>query len=169
MIIALLAAFQLAAASRSPAALIVKDANRKVSVPIVASASGPMVRPDQLRPVVPITVSHLTGDRWLLIVGGASIEVEEGLRFARVGDAAFQLARAPEVRKGFLYVPLQLVVELVPRIAGNLAWDADRFELRAFSSTTRYEDRTVSQSGRATSAPRRDDVDSEASRAQISR
>jgi N-acetylmuramoyl-L-alanine amidase len=169
MILALLAAFQLAAASRSPGALVVKDASRKVSVPIVASPSGPIVRPDQLRPVVPITVSHLTGDRWLLIVGGASIEVEEGLRFARVGDAAFQLARAPEVRKGFLYVPLQLVVELVPRIAGNLAWDADRFELRAFSSTTRYEDRTVSQSGRATSAPRRDDADGGASGAQTSR
>ena len=152
MIVALLAAFQLAAASGPPGPLIVKDATRKVSVPLVASPSGPLVRPDHLRPVVPITVSHLTGDRWLLIVGSASIEVEEGVRFARVGEATFQLARAPEVRKGVLYVPLQLVVELVPRIAGNLVWDVDRFELRAFSSTTRYEDRAVSQAGR-TSAP----------------
>ena len=157
MIAALLVAFQIAAASQSPAALVVKDASRKVSVPIVASPSGPLVRPDQLRPVVPITVSHLTGDRWMLIVGGSSIEVEEGLRFARVGETAFQLARAPEVRKRFLYVPLQLVVELMPRIAGNLAWDADKFELRAFSSTTRYEDRTVSQSGRPMTAARRED------------
>ena len=157
MIAALLVAFQIAAASQSPAALVVKDASRKVSVPIVASPSGPLVRPDQLRPVVPITVSHLTGDRWMLIVGGSSIEVEEGLRFARVGETAFQLARAPEVRKRFLYVPLQLVVELMPRIAGNLAWDADKFELRAFSSTTRYEDRMVSQSGRPMTAARRED------------
>ena len=156
MIAALLVAFQIAAASHPPAALVVKDASRKVSVPIVASPSGPLVRPDQLRPVVPITVSHLTGDRWMLIVGGSSIEVEEGLRFARVGESAFQLARAPEVRKHVLYVPLQLVVELMPRIAGNLAWDADKFELRAFSSTTRYEERTVSQSGRPVTAPRRD-------------
>ena len=134
-----------------------------MSVPLVASPSGPLVRPDQMRPVVPITVSHLTGDRWLLIIGGASIEVEEGVRFARVGDAAFQLARAPEVRKGVLYVPLQLVVELVPRIAGNLAWDVERFELRAFSSTTRYEDRAVSQAGRASTPGPRDGVDDVAS------
>ena len=159
MIVALLTAFQLAAASRSASALVVKDASRKVSVPIVASSSGPLVRPDQLRPVVPITVSHLTGDRWMLIVGGSSIEVEEGVRFARVGETAFQLARAPEVRKNFLYVPLQLVVELVPRIAGNLAWDVDKFELRAFSSTTRYEDRAVAQSGRAMPTNRRNDAD----------
>jgi len=162
MILALLAAFQLAAASRTPAALVVKDASRKVSVPIVASATGPLVRPDQLRPVVPITVSHLTGDRWILIIGGSSIEVEEGLRFARVGDAAFQLARAPEVRKGALYVPLQLVVELVPRIAGNLAWDVERFELRAFSPSTRYEDRGVAQAGRSTFPQPRDDANAAA-------
>ncbi len=168
MIVALLAAFQIAA-SRPATALVVKDASRKVSVPIVASASGPLVRPDQLRPVVPITVSHLTGYRWLLIVGGSSIEVEEGVRFARVGEAAFQLARAPEVRKNFLYVPLQLVVELVPRIAGNLAWDVDRFELRAFSSTTRYEDRSVAQTGRAMPVTRRDDADADASGAPVAR
>jgi len=163
MIVALLAAFQLAVASRTPGALIVKDATRSVSVPLVASPSGPLARPDQMRPVVPITVSHLTGDRWLLILGGSSIEVEEGLRFARVGDAAFQLARAPEVRRGVLYVPLQLLVELLPRIAGNLAWDVDRFELRAFSSTTRYEDRAVSQAGRASTPGPRDGVDDVAS------
>jgi N-acetylmuramoyl-L-alanine amidase len=169
MIVALLAAFQLAAASPSANALIVKDASRKVSVPIVPSPTGPLVRPDQLRPVVPITVSHLTTDRWMLIVGGSSIEVEEGVRFARVGDVQFQLSRAPEVRRGVLYVPLQLVVELVPRIAGNLAWDVERFELRAFSSTTRYEDRTVAQAGRATTMAQRSDAEDDASSERTSR
>jgi N-acetylmuramoyl-L-alanine amidase len=114
-------------------------------------------------------VSHLTGERWLLIVGGSSIEVEEGLRFARVGESAFQLARAPEVRKRYLYVPLQLIVELIPRIAGNLAWDAEKFELRAFSSTTRYEERTVSQSGRAMTPPRGDDANANGAGEQTSR
>ena len=155
MIVALLAVFQLAATAPSGGAFVVRDASRSVSVPLVYSPTGPLVRPDQLRPVVPITVSHLTGDRWLLIVNGAAIEVEEGVRFARVGEKAFQLARAPEVRKGTLYVPLQLVVELVPRIAGNLAWDVDRFELRAFSSVTRHEDRNVVQAGRSTPAETR--------------
>ncbi len=153
MILVLLAAFQLASSSPSAGAFVVRDASRSVSVPLVYSPTGPLVRPELLRPIVPITVSHLTGDRWLLIVGGSTIEVEEGVRFARVGDAAFQLARAPEVRKGALYVPLQLVAELVPRVAGNLAWDVDRLELRAFSSLTRYEDRGVAQAGRPAPSP----------------
>jgi N-acetylmuramoyl-L-alanine amidase len=148
MIGILLAAFQLAAASPRVAVvgpLVVKDATRSVTVPVLRSAEGPLVRADQLRPIVPVTVSHLTDERWMLIVGGSAIEVEEGRRFARVGDAQYQLAGAPEVRKGALYVPLQLVVELVPRIAGNLAWDADRFELRAFSAVSRFEGRESRQ------------------------
>jgi N-acetylmuramoyl-L-alanine amidase len=157
MIVAFVAALQLAIASPAPSQngpLVVKDASRSVSVQLVASASGPLVRAEQLRPIVPITVSHLTGDRWMLIVGGSAIEVEIGNKFARVGGEAFQLSTAPEVRRGALYVPLQLVVELVPRLAGNLAWDAERFELRAFSSLSRYNDAPVSQAG-APSVPRR--------------
>jgi N-acetylmuramoyl-L-alanine amidase len=96
----------------------------------------------------------------MLIVGGSAIEVEEGLRFARVGDDQFQLARAPEVRRGVLYVPLQLVVELIPRVAGNLAWDPDRFELRAFSAVSLYDSHSPVQQGRpVAAAQRRDDDD----------
>jgi N-acetylmuramoyl-L-alanine amidase len=160
MILALATAFQLAVAagaSTGPRALVIKDASRSLTVPLAASPQGPMVRADQLRPVVPLTVSHVTGERWMLIVGGSAIEVEEGARFARVGEDQFQLSRAPEVRRGVLYVPLQLVVELLPRVAGNLAWDPVRFELRAFSSVARYDDLAAQQQGRALpAAPRRD-------------
>jgi N-acetylmuramoyl-L-alanine amidase len=152
MIGALLVALQLSVASpriASTGPLVLKDASRRVSVAVVASPSGPLVRADQLRPIVPLTVSHLTNDRWMLIVGGTAIEVEEGVRFARVGAEQYQLACAPEVRRGALYVPLQLVVEVIPRVAGNLAWDADRFELRAFSSVSRYESRSARQQGAA--------------------
>jgi len=163
MMLALLTAFQLAVAagSTAPRTLVVKDASRSVSVPLAASSQGPMIRADQLRPIIPVTVSHVTGNRWMLIVGGSAIEVEDGVRFARVGEDQFQLARSPEVKRGVLYVPLQLVVELIPRVAGNLAWDPDRFELRAFSTVSAYDSRSTVQQGRtvAATAPRNDDDD----------
>ena len=141
MIVALAVALQLAAASATTSGpLIVKDAARSVSIPLVAGESGPLLRAELMRPVVAITVSHLMGDRWMLIVNGAAIEVEPGVRFATVGDERYQLAAAPELRKGALYVPLQLVVEVIPRVAGNLTWDAERFELRAFSTVSRHAD-----------------------------
>ncbi len=151
MILALAAAFQVAAAA-SPTAtgpLLVKDASRSASIGLVAAPGGPLLRAEQLRPIVPLTVSHLTGNRWLLLVNGATIEVEEGLRFAKVGDQTYQLATPPQVRKGALYVPLQLVAEIIPRVATNLVWDPDRFELRAFSTVQKFADRETATPSRA--------------------
>jgi N-acetylmuramoyl-L-alanine amidase len=145
MIVALIAAFQLAAASPQAVApegpLVVKNASRSTSVALVATPAGPLVRADQLRPIVPITVSHLTANRWMLIVNGVGIEVEEANHFAKVGDQTYQIAVAPEVRKGALYVPLQLVAEIIPKVATNLVWDAVRFELRAFSTGEKFANR----------------------------
>ncbi len=156
MILSLVAAFQLAVATPTPAnSLVVKDASRSATVALVATAGGPLLRADQLGPIVPITVSRLTGNRWMLILKGASIQVEEGVRFAKVGEQTYQLAMAPEVRKGSLYIPLQLVAEIVPRVATNLVWDADRVELRAFSALGTYAAREARADAAAASRPRR--------------
>ena len=155
MIVALVAAFQILAASPAPdptGPLIVKDASRSARVALVPSAAGPLLRADQLRPIVPVTVSHLTASRWMLIVNGTAIEVEDGVRFAKVGDQTYQLAAAPEVRKGVLYIPLQLVAEIVPRVATNLVWDAEKFELRAFSFVGKYAAREAAAAPRSSSS-----------------
>src|SRR6476661_2816396 len=145
MIRVLLAALQLTIAGASGGGpdvpLVVKNASRSVSVTLVATAEGPIHRADALRPVVPITGSHVMGERWMLIVNGTAIEVQAGSRLARVGPDSYQLASAPSVRKGVLWVPLQLVVEIVPRVVNNLVWDPERFELRAFSSVTKFAQR----------------------------
>ena len=146
MIGALLVAFQLAAAPLTggpTGPLVVKDASRAVSVVLVATPDGPILRADALRPVVPVTVSHLMGERWMLIVNGTAIEVAAGRRFAKVGEETYQLAAPPEVRRGVLYVPLQLVAELVPRVVNNLVWDPERFELRVFSPVTKFAARAA--------------------------
>lgn len=148
MIALLAAAFQIAVAQPAPAAvpesLVVKDATRAAAVALVPGNGGPLLRAESLRPIVPVTVSHLTGQRWMLIINGAAIQVEQGSRLAKVGDESYQLAAEVDVRKGALYVPLQLVAEIVPHVATNLVWDAPRFELRTFSTPTRLADRRES-------------------------
>lgn len=170
MIALLFAAFQLAAVQPSPGVLpesiVVKDASRSEAVALVPGQGGPLLRADALRPIVPVTVSHLTGERWMLIVNGAAIQVEQGSRFAKVGDDSYQLAAEAAVRNGKLYVPLQLIAEVVPRVATNLVWDAPRFELRAFSTPTRNVERRISDDAKASPrgsrapapAPKRGDV-----------
>jgi N-acetylmuramoyl-L-alanine amidase len=154
MIAALLAAFQLTAAPLAigpDGPLVVKDGSRTVSIVLVATPDGPILRADALRPVIPVTVSHLMGERWMIIVNGTAIEVTPGRRLAKVGEETYQLAAAPEVRKGALYVPLQLIAEIVPRVAGNLVWDPERFELRLFSQVTTFADR---DEAKGTASPR---------------
>jgi N-acetylmuramoyl-L-alanine amidase len=90
----------------------------------------------------------------MLIVNGVGIEVEEGNHFAKVGDQTYQLTVAPEVRRGALYVPLQLVAEIVPRLVTNLVWDPERFELRAFSSVQKFASRDAAAAP-VRSSPRR--------------
>ncbi|MDQ2665113.1 MAG: N-acetylmuramoyl-L-alanine amidase [Gemmatimonadota bacterium] len=159
MILALATAFQLAAATPGdsvarPTSLLVKDATHSASIALVNGIGGPLLRAEQLKPIVPITVSHLTGNRWMLIVNGAGIEVTDGVRYARVGDQTYQLAASPEVRKGALYIPLQLLAEIVPRLVPNLIWDATRFELRAFSSGQKFAAREATTSSRSSGPSR---------------
>jgi N-acetylmuramoyl-L-alanine amidase len=152
--------------------LVVKDASRSLSVELTASPDGPMLRADALRPVVPITVSHLMGERWMLIVNGTAIEVEPGSRLARVGADSYQLAAAPNVRNGALYVPLQLVVEIVPRVSNNLVWDPDRFELRVFSTVmtaARREEQTAARRKAGSVTPASDAVRSPSAAASAAR
>jgi N-acetylmuramoyl-L-alanine amidase len=125
--------------------LIVKDASHSLSVPLVQTPTGPLLRAEQLKPIVAVTVSHLMADKWMIIIGNMAIEVEPGVRFAKMGDDTYQLSAVPEVRKGALYVPLQLVVEIIPKLAGNLVWDPEHFELRAFSSVGRYAAREAAE------------------------
>ena len=161
MILALVAAFQIASAvppvdtASHAGPLVVKDASRSASVPLIAAPGGPLLRAEQLKPIVPLIVSHLTGNRWMLIVNGTAIQVEEGLRFAKVGDQTYQLATAPPSGLRALYVPLQLVAEIVPRIATNLIWDPARFELRAFSSVQKFATREAATASVRTASPRR--------------
>ncbi len=158
MIASLLVAFQLAVTSPAPApstSLVVKNATRSTTVALVPGDSGPLLRADRLRPIIPVTVTHLTANRWMLIVNGTAIQVEQGLRFARIGDETYQLAVAPDVRAGVLYIPLQLAAEIIPRVVPNLVWDPVRFELRAFSAVQRFADRAepVSASTRRAAEP----------------
>ena len=159
--LSLAAAFQLAVAvAAAPPAgpLVVKDATRSQSIALIATSAGPLLRADQLRPIVPLTVSHVVEGRWMLIVNGTAIEVNDGVRYAKVGDDLYQLSAAPEVRKNVLYIPLQLVAEIIPKVATNLVWDAERFELRAFSTVHQYSARESAQVPRASGPGNRANV-----------
>lgn len=131
MIVFALGLLQLAA---SGPWLVVRDANHSVRVPIVATANGPMLRPESLSEMLPISVHHDSGSSYTVNVWGTRLRLESGVAIVRVGDEARPLAAAPTIMNGHLMVPLQLVSEVFPTVVVNTRWDAETGQLVLFAS-----------------------------------
>ena len=132
--LALLAAALVAA---GPDSLIVRGVSRDTVLGIVAGPSGGMLRADVVLPLLGGSVRDLGRGRWTLIVGGATIELSDGVPTATHRGEVVPLAGAPVARDGTLLIPLDLLTEVAPRLGDNLIWDADRRELRVFRGIVR--------------------------------
>lgn len=131
MIASVLVALQIAA---SVPALVVRGPDRTVKVPIVASAEGPMLRPESLSEMLPIEVHRDAGTAYTIEVWGVRLSLEPGVAVVRVGNDVRQLVAPPRVRSGHLLVPLQLVSEIFPDVVPNTRWDAAKGQLVLFTS-----------------------------------
>jgi N-acetylmuramoyl-L-alanine amidase len=118
-------------------ALHVRDGERRIRVPIVFTATGPLLSSSAVFPPLGIRTSWPSRDRFVLHAGGGRVELTIGLRFARVGTQTAQLSTAPVERGGELYVPLAVVTEVLPRYVPGYAWDARRAEVSRFSPAVR--------------------------------
>ena len=132
--LALLAAALVAA---GPDSVIVRGVSRDTVLGIVAGPSGGMLRADVVLPLLGGSVRDLGRGRWTLIVGGATIELSDGVPTATHRGEVVPLAGAPVARDGTLLIPLDLLTEVAPRLGDNLIWDADRRELRVFRGIVR--------------------------------
>ncbi len=133
MIGVFVAAFQLAQ-SAPGAALVVRDAHRSIRVATIATASGRMLRPDGLAPLLPVSVRHDSAAWYSLEAWGTRVQVQAGSPYVRVGAQVRQLASAPVVSNGRLMVPLQVLSDVFPEFVPNTRWDADAGELVVFST-----------------------------------
>lgn len=134
MIAVLLIALQIAAA---PGASITVRAERSEAVvPLVQTGAGPAISLDRLAPVMPIAWRMAPDGRYIVAFAGVEMELTEGVPFARLQDGIVPLVGAPFLREGRLFVPLQVVADLVPaRAKSRLRYTASTGELRVLGST----------------------------------
>lgn len=97
---------------------------RSVAVWTAATALGPgrFVNAGDLAPALGGT-AQLRGDRATVVVAGITVEVTDGVPFARVAGREVPLAVAPRVADGRALLPLQLVVEALPAASSALRFD----------------------------------------------
>ena len=132
MIFALIAAATLGVA---PDSVLVRGAARDTTLFVVATPTGSVLRADVVLPLLGGAVRNVGGGRWSISVGGANIELADGVPYATHNGATFPLATAPVVRDGALLIPLDLLTGIAPRLGNNLMWDAGHRELRVFRGT----------------------------------
>jgi N-acetylmuramoyl-L-alanine amidase len=118
------------------ASVVVRDAHRSVRVPLVSTPAGPMVRPESFGDMLPVGVHHDSASAYTLDVWGVRLQVEVGLALVRLGDDVRQLATAPVLRNGHLFVPLQLISDVFPSTVPNTRWDAESGQLIVFTMAT---------------------------------
>ena len=129
MIGALLVALQLASAA--PSALSVRAGDSESVVPLVETNLGAAISLERLAPLVPVNIAVSGNGRFAVNVAGIDMELRDQLPFARVGRQLVPLAAAPFVADGHLYVPFEIVAELLPRLAaGRVRYDPARAQLR---------------------------------------
>jgi N-acetylmuramoyl-L-alanine amidase len=133
MIIEVLIGLQIAAVP--PSVVSARAGALETVVPLVETASGRLLRLDRLAPALPVTVRPDGLGRFVVSVFGVAIILSDQVPFARVGPSLIPLATAPLMDREALLVPLQLVAEVLPRLApARLSFDPVRSELRVTAS-----------------------------------
>jgi N-acetylmuramoyl-L-alanine amidase len=130
---AILIALQLAASA--PAPLSVRGPAGTATVPVIQTSSGAAIALDRLAPAAPVVVERRANDRWMVRIAGIDLELASHVPFVRVGESVHPLASAPSLRDGRLVVPLQMVADLLPRLApGRVTYTHARRELQVTGS-----------------------------------
>ena len=117
-----------------PANMTIRAGDRTVVVPITQTAAGPSIRADLLGPALAATIRQLPNGHFVLTLGGAEIDIAERVPFARVGADVYPLAVAPAVIDNRLFVPMQLLSDVLPRVVKGVTYDTARDEMRVSDS-----------------------------------
>ncbi|HJU66883.1 MAG TPA: N-acetylmuramoyl-L-alanine amidase [Gemmatimonadaceae bacterium] len=106
-------------------------------VPLVETSAGRVLRLDRLAPALPVTVRADGPGRFVVSVFDVAMTLADQVPYARVGASVIPLGGAPLMDRGALLVPLQLISEVLPRLApARLSYDPVRSELRVAGPTT---------------------------------
>ena len=126
----------LQAAALPPSVVSARAGTVESVVPIVETTGGRVLRLDRLAPALPVTVRGDGTGRFVVSLFDLAVNLADQVPYARVGDAIIPLGSAPLLDQDVLLVPLQLVSEVLPRLApGRLLYDPMRGELRVTGTT----------------------------------
>ena len=151
--IALLLFLQTAAATPTapiPTFIVVRDGG-PVSVPVTIDGGQPSVRADALMKAMRGMLITSTNLHYTLSLPRMRLDLIDGIPFAKLDTLTIPLTHPPQVRGGQLYLPFQLVSQVIPRYGGGYFYDAGLGELRTVTAVASRPPPTRSASSTPTS------------------
>jgi N-acetylmuramoyl-L-alanine amidase len=138
----------------APASITVRNGERASTVAVVTTRLGAMVRASDVLGPLGAALMRDTPERFRLVVGGSTIEVQSGMAVARVGGTPQPLAAAPATLDGALYLPLSLFTDVIPRTLPGFRYLAASAELRRVDSGVADKPAPAGAEAAASPAPR---------------
>ncbi len=138
--ISLLFFLQTAAATPTvpiPTFIVVRDGAAAVSVPVTIDAGKPSVRADALMNAMHGLLITSTNLHYTLSLPRMRLDLIDGIPFAKLDTLTIPLTQPPQVRGGQLYLPFQLVSQVIPKYGSGYSYDASLGELRTFAAVAR--------------------------------
>ncbi len=123
-----------AIAAPVPTFIVVRDGGAVASVPVTIDGGQASVRADALMRAMRGILITSTNLHYTLSLPRARIDLIDGIPFAKRDTLTIPLTRAPQVRGGQLYLPIQFVTDVIPRYVGGYAYDAGLSELRTVAA-----------------------------------
>jgi len=120
-----------------PNKVVVRLPSKTATVAVVKSSSGGRIAADKLAAAMGAKLRQLDDGRYRFTIGEASLEFTPGVPFVRVDTETVPMAEAPTTTGSTLYLPLQVLADIVPRFMTGFTYDVDAAEIRAFNPKAR--------------------------------
>lgn len=133
MIAPILLALQLAATAQP---VVVRAVGKPTSIAVVGSADKPAIRADALAAALGGTTRRTDGGVLRLELPGVVITITAGVPFALIDTTIVPLTGEPWEDRAVVFVPLQLLTEIVPRFVTGFFYEPAARELREFKQVT---------------------------------
>jgi len=134
----LLQAAAVSTALVAPRAVTVRAPDHTATVPVVAIAGRPAVDGARLAAALGGTFRPAGRGRFLLTLGEWAVRFTDGLPFATVDDtSAIPMTDAPRTEGPVMYLPFQVVSEIIPRFLSGFFYDPGAAEVRVFNPAAR--------------------------------
>ena len=120
-----------------PSKVTVQTGKTPVTVPVVMTDDVPTVSATKLAAALGGSVRAGDEGRYTMIVGEARVIFTTGTPFARIDTTVIPLTSSPTAVQGALYVPFDVVSQVIPHWVTGFLYDADDGELRKFDTSAR--------------------------------